>query len=377
MERRMSIDQAIDTELGEVLQEDEEQLTQQIARHIVAKMKVPPSLRDAHPKAHGCVHAVFQVESKLESDLAQGVFVPGQSYKAWIRFSNGNKDHTRPDAKGDARGMAIKLLGVPGEKILQNEKDAQTQDFVMINHPVFFIDDVARYLDLMREEDAIEEDKEKFEKLFNGRGGSDIQTVLRAGISDLRAVAKTLGVEGGVNLLKMASSKIASPLETVYWSMVPYRLGDTPHKHKIKFRAKPRLSNQAAPKPVNPSPNFLRETMIRQLAAGAGPRQFDFEIQRGTASMSVENSRKEWDEAVASFAKVATITIPEQDFTKYDKFGEDLSFTPWHALPQHRPLGAVNRVRRVVYEAVSTKRHELNASPRHEPSSLDPEVGAV
>ncbi len=41
--------------------------------------------------------------------------------------------------KGDAHGMAIKLLGVPGEKILDEEKDAQNQDFLLIDLPVFLI----------------------------------------------------------------------------------------------------------------------------------------------------------------------------------------------------------------------------------------------
>ena len=33
----------------------------------------------------------------------------------------------------DARGMAIKLTGVPGEKLMDDEK--HTQDFVLISHP--------------------------------------------------------------------------------------------------------------------------------------------------------------------------------------------------------------------------------------------------
>ena len=86
--------------------------------------------------------------------------------------------------------------------------------------------------------------------------------------------------------------------------------------------------------------------------------------------MSVENSRIEWSEARAPFYKVATITIPQQKFSSaaQDEFGDNLSFTPWHALPDHRPLGRVNRVRRVVYEELSKLRHELNHAPRSEPS---------
>lgn len=86
--------------------------------------------------------------------------------------------------------------------------------------------------------------------------------------------------------------------------------------------------------------------------------------------MSVEDSRTEWTEAEAPFVKVATIVIPRQVFSTpaQDAFCEDLSFTPWHSLPEHRPLGGMNRVRRVVYEAISELRHTLNGTERREPS---------
>jgi hypothetical protein len=99
--------------------------------------------------------------------------------------------------------------------------------------------------------------------------------------------------------------------------------------------------------------------------------RFDFLVQpRTSATMSVERSMIEWHEADAPFYKVATITIAPQDFTSaaHEEFGEYLSFTPWHALPEHRPLGAVNRVRRVVYEEVSKLRHELGGVTRKEPT---------
>jgi hypothetical protein len=378
----MAADLTIDTELGEVLQENEEQLTRQIAEHIAHKIEQAAekrqgpllALRDAHPKAHGCVRAEFQVEKDLPPDLAQGVFVPGRSYKAWIRFSNGSEDSGKHDAEGDARGMAIKLLDVPGDKILSEERDAQTQDFIMINHPVFFMDDAARYLALERAKDTFLEDKEAFLRLFHGEDASDVGTILAKTVGDLGTILKggpALGLRGGRNFLEMVQSEIASPFETIYWSMVPYRLGDPPHKHKIKFRAKPRQLKEPATKPVDPGPHFLRETMIAQLAAGAGPRQFDFEVQRGAPEMSVENSLVEWDEETAPFKKVATITIPEQEFAHRDDFGENLSFTPWHALPQHRPLGAVNRIRREVYSTTSKLRHELNGTKRREPTGQD------
>jgi Catalase len=268
--------------------------------------------------------------------------VPGKSYQAWIRFSNGASDATQPDAKGDARGMAIKLLNVPGEKILSNEHETQTQDFVMINHPVFFVDDPSRYL-----------------ALIDKTGSSE----LLAKLDQLLAI----GFKGGIIAQETTSSKIASPLETRYWSMVPYRFGDPPRKQAIKFSARPQLPARTTI-PDNPAPNFLREAMIEQLAAGEA--RFDFEVQpRTSPDMSVENSMIEWNEIDAPFLKVATITVQQQTFAtpERDQFGENLSFTPWHSLPQHRPLGAINRVRRVVYQAISELRHSLNGTQPREP----------
>src|SRR5262249_17763456 len=242
-----------------------------------------------------------------------------------------------------------------------------------------FIDDAARYLALVRAKDDLQENIGSSLQVLHEKGVSHLGTMLKNDASDLGTIAKALGLSGGVNLLEMTKSKIVSPLETVYWSMVPYRLGAPPHKHKIKFRAKWCPPKEAATDPVNPSPNFLRETMIRQLAAGAGPRQFDFEVQRGTSEMSIEDSTVKWNEEEAPFVRVAKITIPEQvfDTPARNNFGESLSYTPWHALPQHRPLGAVNRIRRVVYERISKLRHELNETQRREPTAYDPEMRGI
>jgi len=53
---------------------------------------------------------------------------------------------------------------------------------------------------------------------------------------------------------------------------------------------------------------------------------------------------------------------------------EQLSFTPWHSLPEHQPLGSINRARRVIYEAVSEFRHRINGTKRMEPTKLS-EIG--
>ncbi len=340
----------IDPDLGESRWPGEAEATRSITELISRTIEETyppekrPARRDAHPKAHGCVRANFAINAELPANLAQGAFVPGKTYDAWIRFSNGNSDPARQDIKGDARGMAIKLMGVPGAKLLPEETAAKTQDFIMINHPVFFIDDPKDYLKLIKK-------------------GESSNPLVKA------TAPFALGVKGALIARTISRKKIENPLYTRFWSMVPYRLGDDAHKQAVKFSAKPCLARPNDNIPSKPDPNYLRAAMANTLATGEAC--FDFMVQTRTpSSMKVEDSKTEWKESEAPFIKVATITIPRQTFDSDAQmaFCESLSFTPWHALPEHRPLGGVNRVRRTVYEAVSKTRHGLNQEPRKEPT---------
>ena len=86
--------------------------------------------------------------------------------------------------------------------------------------------------------------------------------------------------------------------------------------------------------------------------------------------MPVEDPTIVWDEIKAPFIEVATIRIPKQQFNSeaQQTFCENLSYTPWHALADHRPVGGINRVRKAVYERISLLRHQLNKAPRVEPT---------
>jgi hypothetical protein len=92
--------------------------------------------------------------------------------------------------------------------------------------------------------------------------------------------------------------------------------------------------------------------------------RFDLLVQLQTdpVAMPVEDPTVAWDERVSPLRKVATVRIPPQRFETKERMvlGENLSFSPWHTLPEHRPLGGINRVRKGVYEALSKRRHEHN-----------------
>lgn len=336
----------IDSELGEKLQPNEailaKQIADQIGQSIRKQYRSGNALRDAHPKAHGCVRAEFHVSKSLPKNLAKGIFVPDKTYSAWIRFSNASGDATQADDKKDARGMAIKILGVSGKKILENDDQAMTQDFIMINHPVFFVDEPHRYLSFIEDMNS----ESTFKKLH---------------------IPFALGFKGTINALKASNSKIANPLQARYWSMVPYQLGLGVDRQAVKYSARPCSQNSDAI-PNKPSQNFLREALQNTL--NKNDACMEFLIQPRTShKMLIEDSMTEWEETQAPFYQVATIHIPQQIFNTPDQnqFCENLSFTPWHSLPEHKPLGAINRLRKVIYENISLIRHEMNSVQRQEP----------
>ena len=88
--------------------------------------------------------------------------------------------------------------------------------------------------------------------------------------------------------------------------------------------------------------------------------------------MPVEDSTVTWSEDDSPFVPVARIEVPAQTFDSAAQttFCEDLSFSPWHATTAHRPLGSLNRTRKVVYEATSAARHRLNGVQRVEPTDF-------
>lgn len=301
-----------------------------------------PALRDAHAKAHGCVKASFGVVANLPEPLRKGIFARSGVFPAWIRFSNGNGT-PHDDHSGDGRGMAIKLTGVDGPKILADERDAKTQDFVMINYPVFFVRNAADYV--------------KFTEL----------TAVNKANEFFAAHPHEAQVSAAIT-----AQNVHSVFEQRYFSMTPYMLGN----QYVKFSAIPVACGDEAPIEASSSAlpagnaNYLRSGMVDWLKEKDACFHFAVQPQTDAAAMPIEDPTVEWDEGAAPFIHVATVRIPKQTFDSpaQDAFCEDLSYTPWHSLAENRPVGGINRVRKVVYEEISKLRHRLNNAPRTEPT---------
>ncbi|CDF93558.1 MULTISPECIES: catalase family protein [unclassified Pseudomonas] len=299
-------------------------------------------LRDAHAKAHGCVMAEVQVPSDLPAPLRQGVFAePGKVWQATMRLSNGNA-YPQFDSLRDARGMAIKLLNVPGKSLLGERQSQGEQDFVMFNHPNFFVSDVAEY----RQNVAAQADGKKVMAFFPGLDPRSWQ------IRHLFIALATL------------SPPPASPTQTTYFSVSPYKFGEA----NAKFRVAPdpdSCPSYTLPAQNQALPNFLRSALHQQLSTDRVPACFVLQIQRQDPGkyMPIEDTSIEWQESDAPFETVARIKVPPQDFDtpKLNLACDNLSFNPWFGIEAHRPIGGINRLRKAVYEAVSDYRHSRNA----------------
>jgi hypothetical protein len=358
-------DDSIDFELGESHYGGQKALEDQLTSEIIDVIKEfigrrfrqgrRPALRDAHAKDNGCVRATFCVDHDLKNELRIGVFkYPGREYQAWIRFSNGNSEQ-KNSRFPDARGMAIKLMGVEGPKLLDHAEDGDeekyTQDFILISSPGFFVDDLVRY-------------KEVLQKFLSGGTVAQYLSAFK-----LRGWEIWLAIKVNLTLL-------TNPLFHQYWSMTPYRLGVPPGtRYAVKYTAKP-----CSPDPENFlqrlktyfEPGFsLKREMNKRLSEK--DVSFDFFVQRYVDQdrTPIENSKIVWAETISKPEHVARIVIPRQNVMCSERatFCENLSFSPWHCLPEHKPLGVVNRVRRLVYLEISKYRHALNDAPRAEPTA--------
>ncbi len=302
-------------------------------------------LRDTHPKSNGCVKARFTVEQNLPKQYQAGVLQRGQSYPAWMRFSNSAPEVTH-DKDLDFRGLGIKLMGVEGKRLPIPGDEQHTQDFLFIAFPGFFAGNPQDFFEF-------------FDGEFNGGPLATKGYFLKRP----RALKNTL----------KGRQQFANPLEITWFSVAPFQLGqpntDGSAKMTVKYQVKSCTERQS-PLPENPSYDYLEDAMEKDLAQGDWCLEFSIQPQTDPDTMPIEDTLTVWDEQESPFIKVATIHIPQQTFTSDDQklFCEDLSFNPWHGLTAHKPLGGINRARRDEMKTISDLRLKQRGITRIEPT---------
>lgn len=321
---------------------EEEEITQRIIGHMSSFLRANyapgEAERAGNTKTHGVVRGRLEVLAGLPQQLRHGVFAKPRSFEAWVRFA-GPGPLAPPDIEDQGvLSIGIKLMGVDGDKLIDDEK--ATQDFTAISTPTFVTTDVAENVKLQR---RIGEGTPLFYFL------SPFDPHILDGV-----------------MQALYARTHSSPLETAYYSCVPYLLGEG---QAMKFSLRP-CFQERSPIPRSFPDNYLRDAMAATLAKGEATFEFLVQLQTDPHRMPIEDATVVWPERLSPHVPVATLRLPVQSFDSHEQltFADKLSINPWHSLADHRPLGNQNRVRRTLYVELSKLRQSMNGTPRTEPN---------
>lgn len=291
-------------------------------------------LRGFHAKPHAGLVAEFEVLPDLPPHARFGVFREPRTFEAVVRFSNGTPT-IQSDRKPEPRGIGIKLMGVPGKKLLPGQEDALTQDFLATSHSVTStVRHVRQFIAFVKAEEK-------------GKLLLPFRLARAVGFREARRIL-------GALWRTVIKPKVNSVATEEYAGTAPIKLGP----YAVKFTVRPAEGTEPPPstRPKGER-DFLREELAGRLRKG--DLVFDFVVQFfvDERHTPIEDTSVPWEPEVTPFVKLARLRIPKCELDKglSDKVSQ-LSFTPWHATEEHRPLGNVMRARRFAYQASAAHR---------------------
>jgi hypothetical protein len=296
--------------------------------------------RALHAKTQVGLEATFTVLPDLPEHARAGLCAHPGEHRAYVRFSNG-AGVRQSDTKPDVRGVAIKVLGVPGKKVIPALADATTQDFLLIRTPTVPFRDADEFVG------------------FTVASASPPLLLLPRAI-------RAVGLGRTLQIIRSALPGLKAPMASfataTYFSALPIRWGAYAARYQLRPRADGGGNGDGAAAKPGKTADYLRDEIARRLAGA--PVEYDFRVQFFTdeARTPIEDPTRDWSEADAPYVTVARLTLPAQDPAsprgrKVGDFVDRLSFDPWHALDEHRPLGNLMRARNVAYRVSTGERH--------------------
>ena len=285
--------------------------------------------RALHAKSNINLLAELEVLPDLPAHAKVSLFAEPKTYKAYVRFSNGGIA-PKPDRKPDVRGIAIKVLGVGGKKLIPGMEDETTQDFLAIRDASVPFANATEFI-----------------------------AAVRAGISPL-AIFGFFGAAGffrGIGILRRLTAGLGRPIASLattrYFSALPIQLGE----HAVKYSLAPRESGGSA----DETPVDLGAELAERLKKGPVSWDFQLPFVVDVASTPIEDPTVAWSEEESPWLTVARLTLVEQDPTsergkKIHEGVEPMSFDPWHAAVELKPLGQMMRARNHAYRESTIER---------------------
>jgi len=312
------------------------------------------AVRSVHAKSHGLLNGEVTVPENLSPELAQGLFAKPGRYDAILRFSTIPGDILH-DNVSVPRGLAIKVLKVPGARLAGSES-ATTQNFLLVNGPVFSSSDARPFVRNLKLLAASTDKAEGAKK------------VLSAALRGIESVVEAAGGKSST-LMTLGGHPRTNILGETYYSQVPIRYGF----YMAKISVAPvsaelvALKNKALPAHGH---DAIRDAVVEHFAKAGGTWELRVQLCRDLASMPIEDAAKEWPEDQSPYVAVARIEVPPQagwSAERSSAIDDGMSFSPWHGLDAHRPLGSIMRLRKASYELSAAFRSQRNSCPVHEP----------
>ncbi len=316
------------------------------------------AVRGVHAKGHAIVKGKLEVLPGIAPSLAQGLFAAPGTYDALLRFSTLPGD-ILDDSVSVPRGLAVKLFGVPGDRLSGSEADT-TQDFILVNGPAFAAPTPKAFLANLK---MLAKTTDTGEGLKKG---------LSAVLQTVDAALETVGIQSPT-IQTLGGAPNIHPLGETYYTQVPLRHGSYIAKISVAPLS-PNLTELTGSKiDASDRPDALREDIGEVLIEQDSVWELRVQLCTDLEKMPVEDASVVWDEKESPYVAVARLTVPAQlgwQLGLSEHQEQAVSFSPWHGLAAHQPIGGVNRARKPTYEMSMQFRGQHNGCPIHEFRSL-------
>ena len=329
----------------EQIQPDEAELTDLIVAsmgRVNLKMfdKYRHAVRDAHAKSHGILKGELEVYPDMPEHLRQGIFATAKRYPVIARLST-HPGELQSDRIPSQCGMAIKVLGVTGNKVLA-EDAGHNQDFLLVNSPVLPFGHVASYWAFAQMMEKLTESSPMVQPP-TGRPSDEAPTIPYYHILG-ETFHSMAALRFGSYVAKLSAAPVSEPVRSLTGTPVP------------------------------DSDSALRDLVVDFFRNNSAEYELRVQLLTDLQQMPVEDASVLWSESLSPHQPVGKLTFAAQDPYSPERrvYGDDvLSFNPWHCIEEHRPLGSIMRIRIKAYEMSSSFRHRMNAQTRLEPKDIN------
>ncbi|MGH6648184.1 catalase family protein [Aquabacterium sp.] len=316
-------------------------------------------LRSVHAKGHGLLRGELRVLTGLPPALAQGLFTTPMAFPIVMRLSTIPGD-LLDDSVSTPRGMAIKVVGVEGARLPGSEGDV-TQDFVLVNGPTFATATAKSFLSSLKLLASTTDKAPGLKKMFSAMARGAEKVIEKVGAES--TTLKSMGGHPETHILG----------ETFY-TQVPMLHGPYMAKLSIVPISPGMLLLKNAQLDLRDKPNGLRDAVVDFFGSHSAEWEVRIQLCTDINTMPIEDASAVWSEDLSPYLPVARITVPPQHAWSEARaavIDSRYSFSPWHGLAAHRPLGSIMRVRKAAYEMSGRFRASHSGQQLQEPKSLD------